>query len=188
MRYNYPKKEEFELKFNLNIAKKEKWSKITITLSYEQATIQETMDFLRDIEKWWQSEWMTNFLKKYSNIWKNPLAMWLLKLDKDIAQKMFDNILDTRFRWVFDKNQKKKEKKKEDDVERPYSSVLLTICEKINIDPETFQNRYTIEQMNYFIDWIVFNANETTEEGRELNRKRVFNDKYSDDELLDLIS
>jgi len=46
----------------------------------------------------------------------------------------------------------------------PYSAILALVSDKLNIDPLTFQERYTMEQLTYMLAGIEYWANEQTEE------------------------
>jgi hypothetical protein len=62
------------------------------------------------------------------------------------------------------------------------------LCEKINVSPNEFQKNYSIEQMNYLVDGIIYNLNSQTEEWQEKNERIQFNKNNSDEELLELIN
>ena len=85
------------------------------------------------------------------------------------------------FSWVFGSSS-------DEENTVPYNSILLKICEKINIDPMKFQEQYTVEQMLYIYEWIIYNINDKTEEWREMNDKIRFNKENKDEDLLELIS
>ncbi len=128
------------------------------------------------------TKWMVDFLSENSDI--NKITLWLLKIDKGLSDKIFETIKDSRFRGVFGKTETKDSEK----ATQPYNAVLVYLCEKLSIDPERFQNEYTIEQMNYLIEWTIYNANSQTEEGQVENERTQFNKNNADEDLLDLIN
>lgn len=180
MWYDYPVKEEFDVTFSIKVGGN-KGVKKKLRLKYFQASIYETIQFMKHLENDTTGERLKDFLKKYWNI--DKVTLWLISIDKQFMDKVFNTIKDTRFRWVF-----ASKKQKEDDNIRPYSSVLVFLAKEINIDPHTFQMEYTVEQMNYLMWGVVYNINDQTEEGKQINQKNEFNKKHNDSDLLKLIS
>ena len=178
MWYDYPQREDFNLIVDIEVA----WSvNNKLKLKYKQATIFETMDFLKTLEEWKTVEWTLDFIK---NHWGTKIALWFIKIDNNLFNKVFETIKNSLFRWVFGKA----EAKNDWGGTQPYSAILVFVCEKLNISPHEFQNEYTIEQMNYLLDWIIYNINEWTEEWQEKNQRNNFNKENKDEDLLDLIS
>jgi hypothetical protein len=77
--------------------------------------------------------------------------------------KFMDVLFDTAFRWFFNKK-----KSWEDWI--PFESYLMFLSEKFNLDPDTLIKIYTPEQINYYLDWIIYNINEQTKEGQKKNK------------------
>jgi len=181
MWYDYPMKWEFDVTINVNIWYSKINKEIKVELKYKQASIFETIQFFKDIDTKWLWSWLERFLKKYSNA--NKITLWIIKVDKNTITRIFNIIKDTRFRGVFWDREQKYEWRS-----RPYNSILVLLSERLWIDPDTFQNRYTIEQMNYLLWWIVYNINEQSDEWKEINDREQFNKENADEDLLELIS
>jgi len=182
MWYDYPKKRDFDISFNISLLLDWKNTENKITMKFKQATIMETIDFLMLVEKWGVWDWMADFLTENSDI--NKTTSWLMRLDKNLSQKVFDTIKNTRFKWTFWNSKGTSDS----EPSQPYSAILMMLCEKLSIDPMGFQEKYTVEQMNYLMEWLIYNAQSQTEEWQAINDKNQFSKNNKDEDLLKLIS
>lgn len=183
--YDYPFSWEWNVRIPLKVEMSNSKEKIVIILKYKQANIEETIMFLQETKdkKWDHTDWFFSFLKEFWDMDKTKER--LLKLWWDVTQRIFKLILDTRFRWVFDTWKKRSSEWGRSTL---YSAALMLVCEKLSIDPDTFQKKYTIEQMNRFIKWISYNANEWSEEWRRQNDRVRFNEENNDEDLIKLLA
>jgi len=161
-------RKDFEL--NLKV-----WSGF-ITLKYQQATMRETIDFLIESQKDWFKylEWLYNFISSKTNISREIFDQMLWD-----ANKIFEAIKSTYFRWVFTADGKKS------DSETPFSSYLVLLAKELSLDPLSIIDRYTFEQIAYLTEWIVWNYNEQTPEWRKRNRieavKKEMKEEWTND-------
>lgn len=181
MWYDYPIRKDFDVSINVKVKLDKSVFNKKLNLKFKQASILDTINFITDIWEGDASKWLLKFISEQWDADKTTL--WLIKADSKLRNKIFETIKSTRFRGVFGAT-----KTKEDEEPQPYSSILVMLCEKINVDPNTFQENYTIEQMNYFVDWIIYNINSQTEEWQEKNERIQFNKNNSNEELLELIN
>lgn len=174
-------REDYKLTVNVKLSGKD----YKINLEYKQATIKETIDFLNLLEEGKSiDEWVIEFVKDHTkSTTMKSFESWLLHIDEELRNKIWGKVKDTRFAWTFGS------KDGGGDEWHPYYYVLTTLCDKYSIDPERFQNNYTIEQLSYLWEGVVYSANEQAgEEWRKANERMRFDKQHSDDELLDLIS
>lgn len=128
------------------------------TLKYEQATLYECMEFSYEMKQEWfdMLEWLVVFLQEKIEIKEKDI----LKID---IQKLIDVLMSTRFKGYFSEWES-------DWKGSPFESYILTISDKFYIDPDTLIKRYTPEQLAKYAEWLLYNANEQTKEGKQRNR------------------
>lgn len=93
----------------------------------------------------------------------------LKQITVEEMNKFFKTYIDTAMRWYYAKNKKTNEDKPKKWI--PESSYIVFICKEMNIDPMRLLNEYTPEAINFLWEWIQWNLNEQTKEGRERNRQ-----------------
>ena len=86
-------------------------------------------------------------------------------------EKIYDTIKDSFFEWCFSKV----EDKKEDSS--PFSGYIAVLSEKLQIDPITLIKTYTPKQLEYLTEWLVWNAQEATDEWKKKNQLRLISKK-----------
>lgn len=176
MWYDFPKREDYEMNFEISLKYGKNRIKKTVKLKYKEATISEVIELLKEEEK---SVWLKKILE-----WQWVIEKRLVLSNKELALSLFEKLKDTMFVGVFNSKQDKKEKW----THRPFKSVVALISQKLHITPIDFIENYTVRQMNYLVEWIIYNINDETEDWRKINERNDFNEQHSDDELLDLIS
>ena len=179
MWYDYPTKEDYELKVNINVS----WTNQTILIKYEQATIQETLELVKYLDDWWTTDdRVMDFVKNNSDI--NKVQSGILKLWPELRMKIWNKIKHTRFKNTFSDSE---DKAGEDG--HPYWYVLAQLCGKNLYYVDDFQRKYTVEQLWYLWEALVYTSNEEAgEEWQKKNERNRFDKKHSDEDLLDLIS
>ncbi len=132
-----------------------------------------------DICKIWvvDGEFLYNFLNNIQKISKKQL--WRVTIARQ--QEILQFILDTYAKDFFSNKQEIAVKNK-----APFSSLIAYLIKETSETVETL-NTYTWETIQFLIDWLVYNVNETTPEGKRNNRinsnlKEVQNEKLSDKE------
>jgi len=181
MWYNYPIRKEYEISFTVNAVFKWKEVEKKFTLFYKQATILDTLEFLKVLEDDSVTQRLLEFVEKQWEL--DKFTLWLIKIDSKLLQTIFNTVKDTMFSWVFWTGGEKSSEK-----QQPYSSALVFLCEKICVWPDEFQKKYTIEQMMFLMEWVIYNINAQTEEWQVENERIEFNKENSDEDLLELIS
>jgi len=111
-------------------------------------------------------DWVIKFVKENSDYRKRDYRYIIWNFDN-----IFDTIIKTYHKWVFDKKEEKKPSGKW--RKSIFSANLVYLSEKLNIHPKQLLQEYTIEQMNYMSEWLIFNANEGSKEGQKENDKRL---------------
>lgn len=171
-------KDNFTVKINLkgyNIFNKDK----TLILNFEEASIEETLDFLEKIERgdFQIIELIYKIFEKASK--------W--KINKRIFSKYIANNLETileilkktYIKWVFAKEKQEKEEKKEEkpnkiDTEeflKDFGRLLAFLTEKMAIDPNSLLKNYTWRQITFWTKHYLYNERSKTEEGQKENKK-----------------
>ena len=145
----------------------------TILLKFQEANIKEIIEFLQSDKN--IINYFSDFILSNSNATKKDLQQILLNFDI-----IWEQLNNTYFRWL---NQKwnvlniKQENNNENENENKnnwwFSSYVALISEKMNIDPISLLEKYTLNQLNYLTEWIIYNANEQTDKWKEQNRMNV---------------
>jgi hypothetical protein len=165
-RYDRPDRDSFIVSIKLN--RRYFRQKKKITMRYEQATAEDTIQFMNRDREWKVIDWMISFLKKHSNYSKS---------DYNTIVWNFDNILDlilrTYHKWVFNKEEKVKTNSNTWIWKKPRPSTfwanITYLSEKLNIHPKQLLQEYTMEQMNWLSEWLIFNSNEASKDGQKIN-------------------
>lgn len=158
----------------MNLDRKYFWQKKKITMRYKQASAEETIQF---INQDWNEKiiaWVVEFMKKYSDYREKDYRYVVGNFDK-----IFDTILKTYHKWVFNKEEIKNsggsmmEKKTRKST---FWANLVYLSEKLNVHPKLLLQEYTMEQMNWLSEWLIFNSNEASKDGQRIN-DRLTRDK-----------
>lgn len=131
------------------------------TCKYKQFSLYECIEFsyLLKQEGFKLEDWLYEYLKDKIELKKTDL----LKID---LNKFMDILFDTAFRWFF-------AKKKSSWDTMPYEAYIMFLSEKFNLDPDEVLKKYTPEQINFYIEWIIYNLNEQTKEWQKKNKIRA---------------
>lgn len=181
--YDYPFRGDFSLTVSVDIDYR--WKKLWFkkVVEYKQATIHETIDELEQIGKKWLGEFMINFLH---DRWLSDDDLTLLSMKPETLKDVVNTIVLTRYRWVIDKDMLEKPDNTPKEVAWvPYCAILALVAEKLHIDPITFQDNYTIEQMGYLLGWVEYWVNAQSKEWQEANKKKYGRDEAYDNMLID---
>ena len=92
------------------------------------------------------------------------------KIGEDAITKIFGFIIKTFGKGYFGKSEKKQTRK------IPTSSFVAGICKKLRMSPLDFLE-FTWEQIEYLVDGIVWNDNETTKKGKRENELKRMKDE-----------
>lgn len=168
---NYPIKKLFKKKIILKEWQKEK----IFTYTYNQATIEEYLEFFNKNAK-------ERYLECYEIIHKQcpktiferfltiffPDFIWKIERKLNIEEEVVE-IMQNRFRTYKSIFSEIQEKKKSSNQKGFFASSLQIICKEYNISPDDLLKKYTLEQFLFFQDWIVYNMNMQTKEGQSEN-------------------
>lgn len=150
-------------------------------LRFKQATAYETLKFLEQVKDddfnavLWCFDFLNNeciaqnkfpFVK---NVSKREFMKYLPEFEK-----IFSIILDKRFKWSFESEQKQDE---EQEDEMPFNAYLVLLSEKLNVDPLTLLKNYTFEQIGELSKGMVYVLNMQTEEWRAKNKRQAIAEK-----------
>jgi len=159
----FPIRKKYELK--INIKRKILFfnkSKV-ILLKYKEASIIEIIDFLKSEKQ--IIEYFSDFILSNSNATEKDL--WEILKNFDIIWKQLNN---TFLKWL---DNTKKEKIWWTSIKQDnwwFNAYIVLLSEKLNIDPMKILTKYTLNQLNYFTEWIIYNINEQTEQWKAKNR------------------
>ncbi len=168
--------------FELNI----KTDKNTYKLEYEQASIEETIEFYLTIENEHILVWLYKFIEDNtteSSHWirdcmskKEFLDMW-----EENIEKLLENIRNTRFRVPKVRGWGGKD--------APFESFIAFLSEKCSVPPHILIKEYTFEQAVLFARWVEYNVNMQSPEGEARNAQNEAWDTIADggESELDLV-
>ena len=132
-----------------------------ILLKFWEAKFIDVIEFLEKI-KW---DW-TNIIIRLLKFIKEHTEKKLTKQDINwimmYADKVIPKIKETFFEWCF-----WWEKWWE---ESPMSSYIAILSEKLNIHPLELMNKYTMRQLEFLTEWLVWNVNCQTKDWERKNR------------------
>lgn len=154
-------------KFEMNIDIKRRYRTTNIKVEYEQATMYDVMEFIFESSKDWFNvvKWIVEFVEANTKkkLKKRDRIMIAIK-----NNEIFQSIQDTYFEWAFSesKNWNTTISESNDLV----SSYISFLSSELKQDPLYLMKNYTIEQLRFFTDWVIWNLNEKTEEWRKKNR------------------
>lgn len=183
--YDFPFRWEFALNINVDI--KIKWVNMWFKkrFEYQQATIKETIEEMDEIDRIGIDKFIMNFLVKCGF---NKQEMTLIAMKPDVIENIVETFLTTRYRGIVDKEKlHNPDTAPKDTSWMPYHAVLALIAEKLNIDPITFQNEYTMEQLSYMMNWIEYWINAQTKEWQDINKKKYGKSEEYDNMLINKI-
>lgn len=153
-----------------------------IILEGQEASIEETLDFLEKTEKldFQIIELIYNFFNKSSKG----------KIDKKIFSKYIANNLEeilgimkkVYIKGIFDdkplEEVKKQEKLEEfnyktdqEDIIISFARVIAFLTPRMSADPNTLLQKYTWRQIQFWTKHYLYNEREKTKEGQEINKK-----------------
>lgn len=132
------------------------------TVIFKQATLIECIEYSFEISRPWfkLDVWIFNFLK---DNWIKLKHEDLIKVNLEL---FMDTIHEKRFKDFFEKKNNKKFVAKSS---MPYEAYIVKLAEHFKTDPISLINTYTPTQIKYLTDWITWNINEETSEGRRKN-------------------
>lgn len=163
-------------KFAININIKRRYYKKTITLEYEQATMYEVLEFLQESEKkgfsisWWVVDFVENF-------WDKKLNIIDKRVISVIYEKIYDSIRETYFEGAFWLLETVWEWNQEVSEDTSLSSYVVFLSKELKVDPIYILKNYTLSQLKFFTNGIVWNMNEATPEGKKKNRTAFLKEK-----------
>jgi len=139
--------------------------------SYYDCSLWECIKFYFNLndEKFDTLNWIYEFLNWINPITKNDFK---LILEGYSIADLFSKILNTRFKWFFGK--KKDDEKKDEnfidknDIVQPYSAYILQISEILKCEVSKVYE-YTPSQIEFYIEWKIWNNNDMTEEWKMKN-------------------
>ena len=158
----YPLKKSFSLNLYINsrilgIFPRMKSYKV----EYNEATMRDYMQYMEYKDK---EKYFLDFIKEYSNISKADLVK--IYADKIQFTTIISNINKTFF-WALDNQEKST-----DFIKKSPDSSMYVFLRSNGITKEEFFDM-TISELNYFIQWVVWNMNEQTKEGRARNMNEM---------------
>lgn len=163
----YPLKKTFTKEFV------DKKGKKIFSITYQQATIAEYHEFFaKNSEEQFAEMYQIIHSQAKLSLFEKiiqfffPKFPWKIERALDL-QKEISEIISNRFRtWksVFDNGE---EKKKQPNW--LYSAGISILCEKYNLSPHELFEKYTLEQYSWLMDWIIFIANESSDEWKQKN-------------------
>ena len=120
------------------------------------------------------NKWVYDFLRQKIRITEQDMG----KIDLD---KFLQVLNETVMKGFYSKSKSKSN--------YPLSAYLTTLSERLHIHPNKLIEKYTPEQMNFYLEGLVYNANETTKEGKRRNRINMAmkNDKYDREKELEKV-
>jgi hypothetical protein len=182
--YDFPRRREYNLNVSIEIMSWEKVETIKKVVSYKQANIIETIKELDEMDEIWLDTYFVKFLKEHSWLDENDLILLWMQPEK--IEDLMIKFLTTRFRWVINEDAIKKPKNgimQKSWV--PYSAILVLLSKKLCIDPITFQEKYTFEQMTYLLAGIEYWANTKSEKWQKANKEKYEKDINYDSMLIE---
>lgn len=128
------------------------------TMCFTQASMYDCIHFSYELQKkdFNLTIWIIDFIKNRIEVKEADL----LKVDYN---KLFEVLQDTYFKWYFSK-------KKQTWETYPFEAYIMFLSDKFNLDPDTFLKRYTPEQINFYLEGIIYNLNQQTKDGQKKNR------------------
>ena len=139
----------------------------TINLRYKQATILEYIEFIQETKKN-EINYFKWFLEKH---WVDKKY---LKNLKNIYQELWRKIEQSYLKWYINKSKIKTETRKIKESEQiPFNATLIHLSKELKIDPLEIMKKYTLEQLNYLSEWILYiYDNNKAKTSRKTNRKK----------------
>lgn len=153
-------------KFEFSINIKNRYWKKKFLLQYEQATMYEINEFLYESSKtnFYIANWVIDFVERYGNVKLNRRQtisiIWSY-------EEIFENLKQTYFKGAFDDESEGEWEWFSNDI---IASYIVFLSSEFKQDPLYLMKNYTIEQLKFFTDWLVRNANEKTPEWKRKNR------------------
>lgn len=161
---NFPLQQKYELKINIK-RKVLFFTKIkTILLKYQEANVLQVIEFIQSDKK--IIEYFSEFILNNSNATKKDLSQILLSFEK-----IWEHLNNTFLNWfnnnidnsnILDNNKWWSN--------WWFNAYITLLSEKFNIDPIYILNNYTLKQLKYLTEWIIYNINEQTDKWKKENR------------------
>ncbi|HPO06089.1 MAG TPA: hypothetical protein PLQ36_03190 [Candidatus Gracilibacteria bacterium] len=149
-------------------------------IEYKQFTLLECLEFSHGLENnnYTIEEWVTKFIETNSTL--NPKEIQTLILEGDFLRIL----LETAFKGYFSG-------RKSIGQGMPFEAFIAFLSEKLNTDPNSLIANYTLEQLIYYADGIIFNLNEQTKDGQRRNKinqqmKRLRQESKAEDDLAEI--
>lgn len=186
---NFPLKKDYTLHIKLELDNFGNKEVINKKLEYSQATILETNSELDAIDSKGMDIYFLDFLKNNSDVTEEDLT--LMSFSEWFIDNLLKTFLSTRFKGVI--SQSSLEWKNDTGELKPkggvpFSAMLTLLSEKLSIDPLSFQERYTFEQMHFLMEGIEYWVNAQTEEWQKKNKAKYEKDPEYDAMLLAKLS
>lgn len=163
---NFPLQQKYELKINIKRKVLFFTKTKTILLKYKEANILEVIEFIQSDKK--IIEYFSEFILNNSNATKKDLWQILLSFEK-----IWEHLNNTFLIWINNNNNTNNSvilNNEEKWSNWWFNSYITLLSEKLNIDPIYILNKYTLRQLNYLTEWIIYNINEQTEKWKKENR------------------
>lgn len=152
------------LRKNYEIPIRDKNDKLWGVVKYKQATLLECLEYSFEAKQDWFELiiWLVSFIKDNSEIKNdNTIANILKHID---INTLLDKIFNSRFKGYLSSKKWKVSKQ-----EIPFSSYIMSLSKYFSIDPNTVVERYTPEQIAFYIEGVIYNINEETKEWQKRN-------------------
>lgn len=133
-----------------------------LAFSYPEATVYETLEHIIEVERegFDLTEWLFVFLNACTHISHEEFAQLAGSL-----REIHERVLSTRFCGAFDRRSESTARY------APFASYITDAAKHLGTDPLTLMERYTFGQLSAFMEGIVWNLNEQSEEGRRTNSR-----------------
>lgn len=151
-----------------------------ILLEFEEASIEETLEFLEKIEKadFSTIQYLYEFFKKTSKgkINKKIFSKYIgnnLETILQILKKTYiKGVYNTDISENMENKQEIPEKMDVEDFLKDFGRLLAFLTDKMSIDPNGILKTYTWRQLNFWTKHYLYNERAKTEEGQKENKKQ----------------
>ncbi len=140
-----------------------------VILHFEQAKFIELIEFSEVIQWHWVNIiiWLLKFIRDHSS---HKLTKHEEEYVMGEYEVLIEKIKNTFFEWCFEQ---KKDNWDNSEVLNPLSSYITVLSEKLQQDPLYILNNYTIPQLDFLTEWLVWNSNEMTDEWKKKNKLSI---------------
>ena len=186
--FDFPVKKVFREEFV------DRKGKVIFILEYEQATLNEYLEFNQKSQEEQALE-LYNFIHKqiplflFEKFFKLFNGNYIGKIEKrlnidDLCIKIFQNKFRV-YKSIYSGSNKipRIPKKFYENVPVIMSASIANICEKYIISPLELLQNYTLEQYMWLNDWLIFIWNSLTEEGKKQNYNALVDKEWKKNNL-----